>query len=96
MPQLRDTHKEKGSGDAALAFLSASAGIMLLAGLYRLMFGELAKNNHNYWSLDFCSNRPPKPGIYQACSNCSNVLSASVRKKIHSGRRWFHLDPANC
>lgn len=81
------------SADAALPFLSATAGLMLLAGLYRLAHGDLAACRYNIWRSNLLSShRLMYPGHYSCCGPCRQVPSATIRRRLHASSRWFHLD----
>jgi hypothetical protein len=82
------------STDAALPFLSATAGLLLLGGLYRLQLGELANGTHNFWAVCYHDvRRHSRPLVYACHEGCTETLPAPVRRRIHAGRRWSHLDP---
>lgn len=82
-----------GSSDAALPFLSATAGLMLLSGLFRLEAGELLDEQHNLWALCFSDlRRATRQGICSCKPGCSTPLPTVVRQRINAGRRWSYLD----
>jgi hypothetical protein len=86
--------KSGQSTDAALPFLSAAAGLLLLAGLFRLHVGELGIGEHNFWALKFRDAHGWLRRSVWAChEGCGMMLPASVRRSIHARRRWSHLDP---
>lgn len=81
------------STDAALPFLSATAGLLLLSGLYRLQLGHLAAEVHNFWAVCFHDlRRHSRPAIFTCQEGCAETLPVQVRRRIHAGRRWSHLD----
>jgi len=83
----------ESSTDAALPFLSATAGLLLLSALFRLQLGQLAVEPHNFWAVCFRDvRRHSRPAIYACREGCTTTLPAGVRRKIHAGRRWSHLD----
>jgi hypothetical protein len=85
-------NNQSGSNDTALSFLSASAGFLLLNGLYRLMYGELTKEKCNWWRMIFNSNtRFLSSGKWRCSSNCSILLPETTRNKINTGKRWAHI-----
>jgi molybdopterin/thiamine biosynthesis adenylyltransferase len=80
------------SNDAALPFLSAAAGFLLLNGLYRLMYGDLIKDRYNWWRMIFNSaDRILSAGRRKCTDNCSVLLPKAVRDKINKGKRWAHI-----
>lgn len=82
------------STDAALPFLSATAGLLLLSGLYRLQLGQLATDAHNLWAVCFRDvRRHSRPAICTCREGCTTTLPVRVRRRIHAGRRWSYLDP---
>jgi len=87
---------EKGSQDAALPFLSATSGLMLLSALYRLQYGELQKEDANWWSIVFSApHRLTRQGRRKCSVDCAGIPRETVRARAHQGKRWFHLDPAS-
>jgi hypothetical protein len=86
---------EGTSTDATLPFLAATAGLLLVAGLYRLQLGCLADGPHNFMAVCFNDVRKyARPAIYGCKAGCCGNLPPRVRRRIHSGRRWSHLDQA--
>jgi hypothetical protein len=81
------------STDAALPFLSAAAGLLVVAALTQLEHGYLAQpvNKHGLLfgpeaQLDWWNSvSMPQPG-------CSHLLSPSVRRQLNAGRRWSVID----
>lgn len=87
------TSPNAGSTDAALPFLSATAALLLVSGLYRMQLEQLADDPHNFWAVCFRDvRRNVRHGIWKCRDDCATVLQADVRRRIHSGRRWSHLD----
>jgi molybdopterin/thiamine biosynthesis adenylyltransferase len=83
----------KPSTDAALPFLSASAALLLLSGLYRLQHGALAADPNNLWALRFQHVRGPIRRARHRCADgCQAVMSPPVRRRIHASRRWSRID----
>ena len=81
------------STDAALPFLSATAGLLLLSGLYRLQLGELSAGRNNFWAVCFRDvRRHSRPAIFTCQEGCTTTLPGRVRRRIHAGRRWSGLD----
>ncbi len=83
------------STDAALPFLSGTAGFLLMNGLYRLMSGDLAQGDRNLWRVLFnSSNGIVRSGRCSCQIGCAGILGEGVRRRINSGRRWGSLDLA--
>lgn len=83
----------QSSSDAALPFLSATAGLLLLSALYRLQLGHIDRGEHNFWAVCFRNvRRYSRPAVCRCREGCTTTLPARIRRKIHSGRRWSHLD----
>jgi hypothetical protein len=84
------------SSDAALPFLSAASGLMIATALQRLGNGDLAAVASNSWRWDFDSPHrfSATPSRYNCHEGCSIIWPASVRRQMHTGTRWGHLDPA--
>ena len=82
-----------GSSDAALPFLSASAGFLLLNGLYRLMYDDLTPDKHNWWRMIFNSTRMLlASGRCKCLEDCSTLLPRPVRDAANKGKRWACLE----
>jgi len=85
---------EPGSGDAALPFLSAAAGLMLTVALYQLAPGEpLIAGRHNHWRMSFERGVGLHPSVH--APRCPHALSTAARRALHTARprRHDHLDP---
>jgi molybdopterin/thiamine biosynthesis adenylyltransferase len=81
------------SSDAALPFLSATSGLLLVNALYRLMAGELAKDDRNFWRVMFNSvHGLTRSGRCHCLNTCCGILPPGARRRINGGRRWTHLD----
>jgi hypothetical protein len=81
------------SSDGALPFLSATAGLLLVAGLFRLRHGVLAGGPENLYAVCFANlRRAARVGVCRC--DCGRGLSPGVRRRVHAGRRWSHLDLA--
>ncbi len=81
--------KNNKSSDAALPFLSATAGLLLLNGLYRLMHGELIQEKLNCWRMLFNSNRQIMIHSRFKCNlNCDVILPDEVRQQVNTGKQW--------
>lgn len=87
---------EPSSGDAALPFLSAAAGLMLTVALYQLAPGEpLIAGRHNHWRMSFERGVGLHPSVH--APRCPHTLSPAARRALHTAqpRRHDHLDPAD-
>lgn len=81
--------------DASLPFLSAAAGVLLLAEIVRLQLGRLAERQHNYGVLDLAEPNARVCAYDWPCSDgCRNVPPSSVRRALAGTTRWAALDPA--
>lgn len=84
-----------GSGDAALPFLSAAAGLMLAVALLDLGHRQtLLAGRFNHWPLNMSLigntwQRVPHPG-----GRCPHTQPAAVRATVQAAepRRWDYLD----
>lgn len=86
------TGSPKGSADAALPFLSATAGLLLLAGLFRLQAGVLAAERHNQLSVTYQGVRTyVRRSICKCQKNCANTLPPDVLRRIGAGSRWSRI-----
>jgi hypothetical protein len=82
------------SSDAALPFLSAAAGLLLLAALLQVPDGEINSESTNHWQLDFAPadvqlrayRHPPREG-------CTHQLTETVRATVQQAapRRWDQI-----
>jgi molybdopterin/thiamine biosynthesis adenylyltransferase len=80
------------SADAALPFLSAASGLMLVTALQRLQAGELAKEKRNRWDWRLgVDARAASSGRHRCREGCPNVQGSDVRARVTAGRRWAHL-----
>lgn len=83
----------EGSTDAALPFLSAAAGLLLLGGLFRLQEGDFLDEQFNGWSLCFNDvRRHVRHALHSCQAGCATTVSAAARRRIHAGRRWSSID----
>lgn len=83
----------RASTDAALPFLSAAAGLLLLTGLFRLQFGELPEERHNLWALAFSNRRHcTRRAVCRCHEGCATALPPAARARIHAATRWSPLD----
>jgi hypothetical protein len=93
LPALKGSSAEDSSTDAALPFLSAAAGLLVVAALAQLESGYLEQpvNQHGLvfgsgtqvdWSNAITNCRP----------HCDGRLSLPIRERLNVGRRWAYLD----
>jgi hypothetical protein len=87
--------KDGTKSDAALPFLSAASGLMLVTALMRLDKGAIAEGPYNCWSWDFGSDykMAPRASVRSCSSSCKTLLPFQTRQKINANSRWaeFHL-----
>jgi hypothetical protein len=75
--------------DAALPFLSAAAGVLLVSSLYKLQLGTLQDDQFNLVELLFRSHRGyTRRSRAQCSSQCTNLPSQDVLEKVLKDRRW--------
>ena len=75
--------------DAALPFLSAASGLMLVSALQRLQHGNLGEGDKNAWNWDFRNSfRMNQAARYTCRDDCATVLSPKARQKIAKMTRW--------
>lgn len=78
--------------DAALPFLSAAAGLLVVAALYRLQLGELAAGEPNFWGLDFTGPQiTVRRHTFPCLAGCASVLPAAVRERLNARTRWRNV-----
>jgi hypothetical protein len=83
------------STDAALPFLSATAALLLLSGLYRLQNEGAVGGHENFWAVQFKGVRGySRQGIFGCHEGCRRTLPPQVRARINCGQRWFPVDAA--
>jgi hypothetical protein len=81
--------------DAALPFLSAGAGLTLVAGLLQLQHGAWGSHGRNHWRLWFDGAQTELSSSRWRCErSCSTTPTVSVRRALHEHTRWSGLDPA--
>lgn len=81
------------TADAALPFLSATAGLMLLVALAKLASGRLLDSAHNSVSVDFGGRTIiAQPAIHACRQGCGTRLPADVRRTVDRHSRWRALD----
>jgi hypothetical protein len=87
---------DSSGNDAALPFLSAGAGLLLLAGLVHLGNGRLATFDANHWQahLDLVGRRVLSSRHWGCTTNCTlrRNLTQDLRRRLPRSGRWAHLD----
>lgn len=82
--------------DAALPFLSAGAGLLIVRALERLATGSLAAGVSNHWELHLDEATQPtlRARRWSCDSQCATRrhLPQSLRRTLPRGRLWAHLD----
>lgn len=80
--------------DAALPFLSATAGLLLAGALAKLHLGVLAEGKENFSKANMAAPLPLLVNWSQECrAECHQRLPAAVRVRIDRDSRFVHLDP---
>jgi hypothetical protein len=83
------------SADAALPFLSATAGLLLLGGLARLQLGVLTEDTVNFAALNLKAPDAVGQQVHRDCTaGCTQWASPGVRRHISATTRYAYLDPA--
>ena len=92
-----DSDDESGPrkpNDAALPFLSAASGLLLVSGLVQLQLGRWTSHPRNHWRLFFDESAAAVDASRWVCNqSCSAVPPAPIRRLIHGHTRWAGLDP---
>ena len=94
--QCSDAPVESSDGtrsDAALPFLSAASGLLLVTALQRLAAGDIGDDPANCWSWDFSSEyrMASTPTKRECADGCAFRVSETVRRKLVAGTRWAPL-----
>ena len=77
------------SPDAALPFLSAASGLMLVSALQQLQLGDFGKEKTNVWNWDFRSAlRIGSSAYYECRDDCSTALPLEARQAICGRTCW--------
>jgi hypothetical protein len=80
--------------DAALPFLSAAAGVLLLSGLLQLQHGRWHAHDRNHWRLWFDQSPSPVQSSRWLCGPfCRSTPVPAVRHAIHGATRWYRPGP---
>lgn len=83
------TTEQQDRGDAALPFLSAASGLMLVSALQRLQLGEFGKNRINNWWWDLRTTRKMHFSGYRECRRgCGTTLPVEQRQKLAKATCW--------
>lgn len=78
--------------DAALPFLSGSAGLMLVSGLLQLQHAQWIGHRRNHWRIWFDQASAGLTGSRWICDRgCVSVPSPGVRQALHGHTRWAAL-----
>ena len=83
------TDDNAGRGDAALPFLSAASGLMVVGALQRLQLGAFGDGSANIWRWDFRSGlRMHSEGVFECRDGCSAGLGPTALRTIAENTRW--------
>ena len=83
------TDEEPERPDAALPFLSAASGLMLVSALQHLQHGDIGMGQMNMWNWDFRNIRRMARASRCSCrDDCSIALSLEARRQIAQATRW--------
>ena len=78
------------TSDAALPFLSAGSGLMLVAALQHLQMGNFGLDRTNRWTWDFRNPlRMHSSGYCNCKDSCAIVLPARARRRIAAKTCWL-------
>ena len=76
--------------DAALPFLSAASGLMLVSALQHLQLGEFGGSPVNTWRWDFRTTlQINSSGRHECRHDCSTLLPSDARRTIVENTRWL-------
>ncbi len=77
------------AADAALPFVSATAGLLLVAAMYRLQQGAVFEERSNQLVLDLLSPHRAVQRLRRECvTGCASTLAPEIRNRLNQGRRW--------
>jgi molybdopterin/thiamine biosynthesis adenylyltransferase len=83
---------EGTSTDAALPFLSATAGLLLAAGLLQLQAGTIGDCPENQWTLWVATQNRSWQTSRRACvTDCDAALPIEAVRSVNSNSRWREL-----
>jgi molybdopterin/thiamine biosynthesis adenylyltransferase len=93
LPSAGDPTDEETSTDAALPFLSAAAGLLVVAALAQMETGYLDQPVNQHGLLFGAETQIDWWNTISECRpRCSHRLSSSIRQQLNAGRRWATLD----
>ncbi|MGH3217861.1 MAG: ThiF family adenylyltransferase [Streptosporangiaceae bacterium] len=93
LPVDSDPADQDESTDAALPFLSAAAGLLVVAAFTQLGHGYLAQPVNQHGLLFGAGAQVDWWNTITRCwPECNHRLSLGVRRKLNAGRRWSALD----
>ena len=79
--------------DAALPFLSMTAGVLLAAQLSRLQHGAILRTDANHAYVDLREATPLHAEVIRRCrASCRIRLSPAIRRTLNADSCWCHLD----
>ena len=80
------------SADAALPFLSASAGLILASGLLQLQAGLISNASENQWTLWVATqNRTWQSSRRRCRGDCRSAMPIEALRVIDKESRWRTL-----
>jgi hypothetical protein len=79
-----------GADDAALPFLSGTAGLLLACALMRLTNGSFVEER-NLQLMDFGGDSPAQQSAVMSCRKGCRTASAGVRHQVTAGTRYANL-----
>lgn len=96
LPESADVSQTGGRADrrpdAALPFLSAAAGLLLLTALIQLEHGVFPAHRPNHWRLLFGPGaRVWSRSTHLCVEGCQLELAPEIRQTLNQGKRWAHL-----
>jgi molybdopterin/thiamine biosynthesis adenylyltransferase len=78
--------------DAALPFLSMTAGVLLAAQLSRLQHGEILQTRANQGYIDLREATPLHAEVIRRCrASCHTRLPPAIQQTFDAHSRWCHL-----
>ena len=82
-------HTPPDRPDAALSFLSAASGLMLVSVLQHLQFPSFGYERTNVWNGDFKDTpRVHRSGYCECRHDCATLLPAGTRREISHKTMW--------
>lgn len=81
------------AADAALPFLSMTAGVLLAAQLSRLQHGAILQTVANQAYIDLREATPLHAEVIRRCrASCHTRLPPAIQRTLDAHSRWRHLD----